>query len=162
MAGALVPGHTHGEDDLLDVSHGSLVGITADQHHPRSHDQSDHAGSVGVIDLPVASLSVSGVLPGPADDIHDFLIDGFAAGTITEVRATVKTAPTVDTIFRVMRNGVQVATVTIAEGQTEGATTGLAVSCSAQDNYTLDITAGGGSGSNALVRVIAAVVVRAS
>jgi hypothetical protein len=162
LAGALVPGHTHREGDLLDVSHGSLVGITADQHHPRSHDQGDHTGTVGVIDLPIASLSVSGSLPAPGSGVHDFLIDGFAAGTIKELRATVKTAPTVNTTFRVMRNGAQVATVTINAGATESATTGLSVSCTAQDNYTLDITAGNGSGENALVRVIAAVGVRAS
>lgn len=47
MAGALVAGHTHGEEDLLDVSHGSLVGVSADQHHARSHGSGDHAGVIG-------------------------------------------------------------------------------------------------------------------
>src|SRR3990170_3549793 len=104
------------------------------------------------VDLPVASLSVSGTLPGAGNNVHDFLLDGFAGGTIKELRATVKIAPAVDTTFRVMKNGSQVATVTVSAGQTEGATTGLSVSCAAQDNYTLDITAGGGSGASALVR----------
>jgi hypothetical protein len=162
MAGALVPGHTHGEGDLLDVSHGSLVGVGADQHHPRSHGQADHTGTVGVIDMPVASLSVSGTLPSPGDNVHDFLVDGFAGGTIRELRATMKTAPTANTTFRVMRSGAEVATVTVSAGQSEGATTGLSVACGAQDNYTLDLTAGDGSGENALVRVIATVNVRAT
>src|SRR3989304_2419956 len=35
MAGALVPGHSHREQDLLDVSHESLVGVSGDPHHPR-------------------------------------------------------------------------------------------------------------------------------
>jgi len=118
--------------------------------------------STHTVDLPVASLSVSGTLPAAGSNVHDFVVDGFAGGTIKELRATMKTVPTTSTTFRVMRNGIAVGTVTVPAGQTEGATTGLSVQASAQDNYTLDITTGGGSGANALVRVIAAIRVGAS
>src|SRR3989304_4058656 len=44
--------------------------------------------STHTVDLPIASLSVSGTRPAAGSNVHAFVVDGFAGGTIKELRAT--------------------------------------------------------------------------
>lgn len=147
------------QDDAND----QLAERTADlELAPPAHGSGYHSGTIGYIRVPIATLSISGTMPAIGNNVHDFMVEAPADGTIETLRATMKTAPTADTTFRVMRAGVQVSTVTVLNGATEGITSALSVATTAGDNFTLDITAGNASGTNAVVRAIAKVAVTAT
>jgi len=141
MAGALVPGHTHREQDLLDVSHESLVGVTGDQHHPRSHGEADHAGTIGkrlasvlwYIDGDVAVGDGQGATPYLEDSVDKI-----------RIRAAVDTAPTGSALIAEVSHSTDrsgwtaVGTVTIAAGATTGVTE-LSAGSLAPGWYRLDV-----------------------
>jgi hypothetical protein len=156
MAGALVPGHTHGEEDLLDISHDSLVGVSTDQHHPRSHGSSDHAGTVGkrlasilwYVDGDIAVGDGQGATPYLEDTVDKVRIRAAAdtapagAGLIAEVNhSTDRSAWT------------PVGTVTIAAGTTTGATE-LSAGTLAPGWYRLDVNQVGSTTAGADLTVI--------
>lgn len=141
MAGALVPGHTHGEEDLLDVSHDSLVGVGADQHHPRSHGSADHAGTIGKR-FASALWYVDGELAvGDGQGATPYLEDSVDK---VRIRAAVDTAPTGSAIVAEVSHSTDrsswavVGTVTIAAGATTGVTE-LSAGTLAAGWYRLDV-----------------------
>jgi len=103
---------------------------------------------------PLVSLSVSGTLPGPCEDIGDFGVESYDEGTIIELTADFKEAPEADTIFQVRYDGGVIGTVTVLAGELRGSTTGLSVSIVARLLFKLDIIAGDGSGQSALIRAL--------
>jgi hypothetical protein len=151
MAGALVPGHTHGEEDLLDVSHDSLVGVGADQHHPQSHGQGDHAGVIGEVPFQAVVLlddTATGTNKGrwrvspPA-----------GAGTVTVFKhravngADANTNTTTQMVFDVNLNGVSKGTVGIASGAASGDADVSDYTLSDGDRITIDKDSGNDEGT---------------
>jgi len=156
MAGALVPGHTHREQDLLDVSHESLVGVTGDQHHPRSHGGADHAGTIGkrlasilwYIDGEVAVGDGQGPTPYLEETVDKI-----------RIRAALDTAPSGAPVIAEVNHSTDrsgwtvVGTVTIAAGATTGVTE-LPAGTLAAGWYRLDVNQVGSTTAGADLTVI--------
>lgn len=147
MAGALVPGHTHREQDLLDVSHESLVGVSGDQHHPRTHGEADHAGTIGKRFAALLWYLDGEVTVGDGQGATPYLEDSVDK---VRIRAALDTAPSggdlvVEVNHSADRSGwTVVGTVTINSGQTTGVTELLAGTLAA-GWYRLDIDTVNGS-----------------
>jgi hypothetical protein len=141
MAGALVPGHTHRGQDLLDVSHESLVGVSGDQHHPRSHGSADHAGTIGKRFASVLWYVDGELAVGDGQGATPYLEDSVDK---VRIRAAVDTAPTGLALIAEVSHStdrstwVVVGTVTIAAGATTGVTA-LSAGSLAPGWYRLDV-----------------------
>lgn len=150
MAGALVPGHTHGEDDLLDVSHGSLVGVTADQHHPRSHGSPDHSGIIGEVPFQAVILLDDTATGANKGRWKVSLPAGAGTVTVFKHRAVngrdANTNVSASMSFDVNLNGVSKGVVTIGSGASSGDADVTDYTISDGDRITIDKDSGPNEG----------------